>query len=477
MLDNHIYVVFGATGDLMKRKLLPALHDMLIKQKRSQKFVVLGVSRRPLSDEAYRSMAQEAMLAHGYSETEAKEWCASNLFFQSVPEQSEAAFDALRTRIEALEEQFDLPGNRVFYLSLPPRAFKGTIELLGTCGLNSSPGWTRIVIEKPFGRDYASGKDLNAFVHQYFTEDQVYRIDHYLGKESVQNLLVFRFGNAIFESLWNRDHIERVDIVVNESLGVGTRAGYYDQSGALRDMVQNHLTQLFTLVAMEPPASVEANAIRYEKIKVLKSTRPLSERDAVFAQYDTGDINGETVPAYREEANIPPESTTPTYVGLRLFVDNWRWQGVPFVLQTGKRMKERLTRIVITFRRPPISLFHGHSECRLDSNVLHMTLQPDEGFSLGFEVKRPGSGYSVATHDLRFQYQDAFGALPDAYRTLLEDVVRGDPTLFVHAEEVEEAWKLYTPLLENEHPLHFYEPGSWGPKASYKMTRMNTIYG
>lgn len=477
MLDNHIYIVFGATGDLMKRKLLPALHDMLIKQKRSSKYVVLGVSRRPLSDEDYRAMAQEAMIEHGFSEDEARSWCASNLFFQSVPAQSPEAFEALRERIEALEEDFDLPGNRVFYLSLPPSAFKSTIELLGSSGLNQSPGWTRIVIEKPFGRDYESGRELNDFVHQHFAEDQVYRIDHYLGKETVQNLLVFRFGNAIFESLWDRNHIERVDIVVNESLGVGSRAGYYDQSGALRDMVQNHLTQLFTLVAMEPPASVEANAIRYEKIKVLKSVRSIEAPDVVFGQYGAGEQDGEPVRAYREEDNIPPDSTTPTYVGLRLFIDNWRWQGVPFVLQTGKRLKERLTRIVITFRRPPISLFHGQKECSLHSNVLHMTLQPDEGFSLGFDVKQPGSGYALATHDLRFQYQDAFGALPDAYRTLLEDVVRGDPTLFVHAEEVEEAWKLYTPLLESEHDLHTYAPGSWGPSAIYRMTRMSTIYG
>ena len=276
-------------------------------------------------------------------------------------------------------------------------------------------------------------------------------------------------GNAIFESLWSREHIERVEILVAESVGVGDRAGYYDRAGALRDMVQNHLTQLMTLVAMEVPATAEADAIRYEKIKVLQSVQPISEGDVVFGQYAAADVGGERAKGYREENGVGEGSETETFVSVRLNVSNWRWQGVPFVLQTGKRMPERCTRIAVTFRRPPVTLFRSYNGCRLAPNVLNITLQPDEGFSLSFEVKRPGDGYVVETEHLRFDYEEAFGALPDAYRTLLEDVVRGDQTLFVHAQEAEAAWELYTPLLEERPPVKLYEAGTWGPSEAEQL--------
>jgi glucose-6-phosphate 1-dehydrogenase len=470
MLDPHLFVVFGATGDLMKRKVLPALYD-LYEANPDTNFVVLGASRSRLTDEQFREQAREAITAHGSSSGEVASWCNERLYFQCLGAQTAEDYRTLGARIEELERRHGLAGNRVFYLALPPGAFDDAAEHLGQTGLaHNDKGWTRLVVEKPFGNDLASARELNTLVHRYFSEDQVYRIDHYLGKETVQNLMVFRLGNAIFESLWNREHIERVDIVVAEDLGVGSRAGYYDTSGALRDMVQNHLTQLLTLLAMEVPATAHADAIRYEKIKVLQSIRAIHLDDAVFGQYTRGKLNGTVLPGYREEEGVAADSQTPTYVALKLSVSNWRWQGVPFILQTGKRMPRSLTRIAVTFRRPPVTLFRSSPGCHLTPNVLHITLQPDEGFSLSFEVKRPGEGYDVRTESLRFRYEDAFGKLPDAYRTLLEDIVRGDQTLFVHSQEVEAAWKLYAPLLENPLPVHFYAAGTWGPAEAAHIT-------
>lgn len=477
LLDSHIFIIFGATGDLMQRKLMPALYDLLLQDYAEGRYVILGVSRSQLTDDAFRDLSRKALVESGLSKDEANRWCAKHLYFQSLGGQTEADFQRLAERVAALEQQYDLPGNRAFYLALPPGAFEDTINKLGGVGLNrSETGWTRLVVEKPFGHDLESARKLNALVHEHFNEDQIYRIDHYLGKETVQNLMVFRFGNAIFESLWNRNHIERVDIIVGEDLGVGERAGYYDKSGALRDMVQNHLTQLLTLVAMEVPAVAEADAIRHEKIKVLQCIQPLTPRDVVLGQYTRGKLNGEAVPGYREEPDVPADSTTETYVALRLFINNWRWQGVPFVLQTGKRLPARLTRIAVTFRRPPIALFQSNAKSNLSANVLHITLQPDEGFSLGFEVKKPGEGFNVVTQHLRFKYEQAFGPLPEAYRTLLEDVVRGDQTLFVHASEVEEAWSLFMPILDQKLPVHFYSAGTWSPPEADRLIRNASLH-
>ena len=482
MLDAHLFIVFGATGDLMLRKLLPALYDLYHHEDANGRYLILGVSRSDLSDDDFRERAREALvdvLQRGQAQPDAGEeeiaaWCEEHLLFQSLGEQAQEDYNALARHIEALEEEHDLPGNRVLYLALPPTTFEDTIEKIGGAGLDASEGgWTRLVIEKPFGRDLASAQALNDLVHRCFEEDQIYRIDHYLGKETVQNLLVFRLGNAIFESLWDREHVERVDILVAESVGVGNRAGYYNRAGALRDMVQNHLTQLMTLIAMEVPATSEADAIRHEKIKVLQSVRPISEGDVVLGQYTGGTVGGEDVPGYRDE--LGEASETETFVSVRLHINNWRWQGVPFVLQTGKRLPERLTRVAVTFRRPPVTLFRSYNGCHLSPNVLNIMLQPDEGFSLSFEVKRPGEGYIVETEELRFDYEDAFGPLPDAYRTLLEDIVRGDQTLFVHAQEAEAAWRLYTPLLESKPPVQFYEAGTWGPAEAERLTERELV--
>ncbi len=322
------------------------------------------------------------------------------------------------------------------------------------------------MIEKPFGRDLPSARALNEVVHHYFKESQVYRIDHYLGKETVQNLLVFRLANGIFESLWNRNHVESVQILVAEELGVEDRAGYYDKAGALRDMVQNHLTQLFTLIAMEVPYAIEAEAIRAEKIKVLKSLSPISAKDVVFGQYAPGQADGRKVPGYLEEPGVPADSTTETYISLKLALDNWRWQGVPFYIRTGKRLEKRLTQISVTFRRPPVCMFQSMGMCLLHSNVLLMTLQPDEGFALHFDVKAPGEPFDLKTFPLSFRYGDAFTKLPEAYETLLLDVMVGDQTLFVHADEVEASWSFYETLLEGERHIHPYTAGSWGPSAA-----------
>ncbi len=454
----------------MERKIMPALYD-LYQHHENTPFAILGVSRTQMDDAAFRARMEETLAAHGVPAPDAASWSTSHLFYQPLQDTQPEGYAGLEARITEIETKLSLGGNRVYYLALPPSVFEPTITALGLSGMaHRDGGWTRIIVEKPFGQDLATATHLNEAVHRYFDENQVYRIDHYLGKETVRNLMVFRLGNAVFESLWNREHIERVDMIVAEDLGVGTRAGYYDRAGALRDMLQNHLTQLLTLVAMEVPATDSADAIRHEKIKVLQSTRPIDRANVVLGQYTRGKMNDEDVAGYREEKGVPSDSETPTYVALRAWVDNWRWQGVPFVLQTGKRLPRRLTRIAVTFRRPPVTFFRQHDECRLAPNVLHITLQPDEGFSLSFEVKAPGDGFDVRTQNLRFQYEEAFGKLPEAYRTLLEDIVRGDQTLFVHAEEVEASWRLYTPLLDDPQPIHFYAAGTTGPMEAQRLT-------
>lgn len=470
MAEPLVFIVFGATGDLMHRKLMPALHDLLLSRQHHE-YIIVGVARSKLSDEQFRDQARKAMVEHGLSEEKASSWCASRLYFQSIGDQTLEDFQILRKRIETLEEQHGMRSNRVLYLALPPSAFDDTLIKIGESGLaQNESGWTRAVIEKPFGRDLESSRALNALVHRYFNEDQIYRIDHYLGKETVQNLMVFRFGNAVFESLWNREHIERVDILVAEDLGVGSRAGYFDKTGTLRDMVQNHLTQLLTLIAMEVPATMEASAIRHEKVKVLQSIKSLDPGDVILGQYTRGVSNGSAIPGYREEDGVVSDSQTDTYAALQLQILNWRWQGVPFYLVTGKRMPRRLTRIAVTFRRPPITLFKAFAACCLTPNVLNITLQPDEGFSLSFDVKKPGQGFAVETQQLKFGYEEVFGKLPEAYHTLLDDIIRGDQTLFVHADEVEKAWQLYTPVLEQKPDVHFYAAGTWGPSEAKNLT-------
>lgn len=457
----HLFVVLGGTGDLMRRKLLPALFRLCQRNQISPGSVILGVSRKPLQDSEYRKWTREALQDAGFSAENLKPWCDHCVYYHPLGHGKPQDYQQLKERIQQLEQDHQLPGNRVFYLALPPQAFPSAIEGLGKARLHHGTGWTRLVIEKPFGRDLSSATILNQQVHKYFNESQVYRIDHYLGKETVQNLLVFRFANAIFESLWNRNHIECVQITVAESVGVGTRGHYYDQAGALRDMIQNHLTQLLTLIAMEPPVTAHADDIRNEKVKVLHAIEPPGPEDAVFGQYI----------GYREEPNIPQDSQTETFVALRLQIDNWRWQGVPFYLRTGKYLARKITQIAIRFRRPPVCLFpHLGESCDLHSNILYLNLQPDEGFELCVDVKSPGEPYQLQTESFHFRYAEAFGQLPDAYETLLLDVLQGDPTLFVRSDEVEFSWQLYDRLLKHPPPIHSYTPGSWGPKEADRLT-------
>lgn len=471
-LEPHLFVIIGATGDLAERKLLPAL-ARAVNTEEAGKSVVLGLARDPeLDDEAYRDWTRGALAAAGVEDAVVRAWCDERLHYLALAETSGAAYADVAQRIEELEEEHDLPGNRVFYLALPPRAFPDTITALGDAGLSAGPGWTRLVVEKPFGRDLESARGLNDLIHEHFDESQVYRIDHYLGKETVQNLLVFRFANPVFEDVWNRDRVASVQITVAESLGVEDRAGYYDQAGATRDMIQNHVTQLLTLVAMEAPAAFDAAAIRAEKVKVLRSVAPIRSDDIVLGQYTGGAVDGREVPGYREEDGVDPSSDTETYAALRLRVANWRWQGVPFYLRTGKRMERRLTRIQIRFRRAPVEIFEPFQDtCDVRSNVLALTLQPDEGFDLGFEVKTPGDGVELRSQQLRFRYADAFEPLPDAYETLLRDVVQGDQTLFVSAAETEAAWRLYDPVIEERPEPLPYRAGSWGPEEADRLLK------
>ncbi|HEX4334834.1 MAG TPA: glucose-6-phosphate dehydrogenase [Polyangiaceae bacterium] len=467
--ESGIFVIFGGTGDLSKRKLLPALCRLAERGELGDSRI-LGLSRGGVGDDAFRKSAVDAVVEAGLSKDVAAKF-AERLYDHAIGKGTPEDFRGLAQRLETVAREHNLPQNRAFYLALPPDAVPATVEGLGAAGLAKSGGWTRLVVEKPFGHDLASATELDTVLHRHFDETQIYRIDHYLGKETVQNLLVFRFANSIFESLWNRERVRAIEITVAEDLGVGTRAGYYDKSGgALRDMIQNHMTQLVTLVGMEVPVAFEASAIRYEKVKVLKSITPINLKNVVRARYAAGEINKKPVPGYLEEKDIPADSQTETFVALELGIDTWRWQGVPIYLHTGKRLAKRYTQIAVHFRDVPVSLFKN-VVAGLDSpDVLVITVQPDEGFSLHFDVKTPGQPFKLARVPLEFKYKQLFPDMPEAYETLLDDVWHGDQTLFVHSEEARESWRIYTPMLENPPPLVSYPAGSMGPKEAERLT-------
>ena len=460
-VEPHVFVIFGGTGDLAQRKLIPSLYRLITDEEVRDRCVVLGVSRQAVGDVAYREWASDALVASGLASEDVDRWCQGNLHHQAL---GDGDYTVLRERIESIEDERGLPGNRVFYMAIPPGAFAPTIHGLGESGLNQGRGWARVVVEKPFGTDLESARALNELLLSHFDENQIYRIDHYLGKATVQNLLTFRFTNPMFERLWNRDRVSRVEITVAEDLGIAGRAGYYERAGVVRDMVQNHLTQLLALVAMEPPNVFEADRIRDEKVKVITAVAPIEPDDVIYGQYEAGTHDGTVLPGYLEEDGVSPDSSTPTFVGIRLYVDTWRWQGIPFFLRTGKRLPQRSTHIVVTFREPALCVFHGRrDDCVHEPDVLRIILEPDEGFSLRFNVKSPDDDATIDTQSLYFRYSDVYGRLPDAYQTLILDILEGDQTLFVRADEVEASWRLYDPLLERPVKSTGYVAGTWGP--------------
>ena len=472
--DPALFVIFGGTGDLSARKLLPALCDLAAEGGLHERTQVVGLGRGAQTDEEFRTWARDALQKARVPNERIALLVDKRLHYQTTGAGTPDDYRALGQRLEDISKDHDVPPNRAFYMSLPPAAFPGTVNGLGEAGLNTSAGWTRLVVEKPFGRDLESAEDLNELVHRYFREKQVFRIDHYLGKETVQNLLVLRLANGLIESAWNRERIDSVQITVAETLGVGRRAGYYDTAGALRDMVQNHLAQLLSLVAMEVPSSFDADAIRYEKIKTLRCIAPIRPERVVRGQYTAGTVQGTRVRGYLEEDGVPKTSQTETFVAMELFVDSWRWQGVPFYLRTGKCMPKRMTQIAVRFREAPVSFFRKLGCPEHTADVLVITLQPDEGFSLHLDIKVPGDQFELRRIPLQFDYKAQFPAVPEAYRTLLLDVLEGDQTLFVHADEVEESWKLFMPLVLNPPKLRTYAAGTWGPREADGLAILDT---
>lgn len=470
-----IIVIFGASGDLTQRKLVPALYQL--KQERSlpPEITVVGVARRDWSHEYFREQMRQGVeeFSTGTGSEEAWADFAEGLFYCSGNMDEPESYQKLKAFLEELDGRRGTKGNRVFYLAVSPKFFPPGLKNLGAAGMIQEPTKTRVVIEKPFGKDLGTAQTLNKIVQEVCKEEQVYRIDHYLGKETVQNLLVFRFANAIFEPLWNRHYVDHIQITVAENVGVEERAGYYETSGALRDMVQNHLLQLFCLTAMEAPHALNADSIRNEKVKVLQATHLADPQNlelcAVRGQYKAGWMKGKPVPGYREESGVNPQSTTATYVALKLMVDNWRWQGVPFYLRSGKRLPKKVTEIAIQFRTVPLLIFQSAAQ-QTNANVLTLRIQPNEGISLRFEAKMPGTELRTRTVNMDFSYGSSFGmATADAYNRLLLDCMLGDQTLFTRSDEVEEAWRVVTPVLnawdEPSDPelMPLYEAGTWEP--------------
>jgi len=473
-LEPSLFVIFGATGDLSARKLLPALCRLAAGGVLHPSTQVVGLGRTAKSPEAFQTWVREALVEAELSPEQIAAFIDHRLHYVSIGDGLAEDYQRLGQVLDELGRDHAAP-NVTFYMSLPPAAFPGTVSGLGEAGLHRrDQGWVRLVIEKPFGRDLTTAQDLNELVHRYFKEKQVYRIDHYLGKETVQNLLVLRLGNGLIESAWNRERIESVQITVAETLGVGTRAGYYDTAGALRDMVQNHLAQLLSLVAMEVPGSFDADAIRYEKIKALRAIEPIRPERVVRGQYAAGTIKGKRVRGYLEEDDVPKSSQTETFVALEVFVDSWRWQGVPFFLRTGKCMPKRMTQIAVRFREAPVSFFRKLGCTQDTADILLITLQPDEGFALYFDIKVPGDPFELRRIPLRFSYKERFDVVPEAYQTLIQDVMEGDQTLFVHASEVEESWRLFMPLIEKPPKVRAYAAGTWGPREADGLAILDT---
>jgi glucose-6-phosphate 1-dehydrogenase len=478
-------VIFGA-GDLLHRKLMPSLFHLMLDGLLPDEFAVITVAREPLDNDSFRARVVDALRTflpdHANFTAKAGEQFAARLSYISGELGDPATYTTIRDRLGEADARLPRESGRLFYLAIPPSMYEETINRLAESGVAprvpdpKQRPWVRIIIEKPFGHSLGSAGALNACVRRAFAEHQVYRIDHYLGKETVQNLLVFRFANSIFEPVCNRQHVHSVQITVAESVGVEHRGKYYEEAGVVRDMFQNHLLQLLTLVAMEPPVTFNADAVRDEKVKVLKAIRPITPAVmhdyAVRGQYGPGTIDGKPVPGYREEPNVAPNSATPTYCAIRFMIDNWRWHDVPFYLRSGKRMPKRVSEIAIQFRKPPHVMFPLPERETIEANTLAVRVQPQEGISLRFEVKVPGVDVKMASVDMDFSYAEAFGELEhDAYETLLLDCMLGEATLFTRSDEVEAAWAVVDPIIDfwaNKRPDHFpnYAAGSWGPTVA-----------
>jgi glucose-6-phosphate 1-dehydrogenase len=457
-------IIFGASGDLTQRKLIPSLFNLFRKRRTPKKFQIVGFGGTAFTDEKFREHLHAGVKENANFEFTEEEWniFAPNLHYLAGKYKELNDFKKLSEHLTKLENG---EANRLFYMALPPDLFPTIIDNLDASGqLHENEGWRRVVLEKPFGTDLASAVKLNQQVHKALNENQIYRIDHYLGKETVQNILFTRFANTIYEPIWNRTYIDHVQITVAEKVGLEHRAGFYDSVGVLRDMVQNHLLQLLTLVAMEPPASFSASHLRNEKVKVLSAIQPMTPEqiatNTVRAQYK----------GYREEPEVKPNSTTPTYAALRLFINNWRWKGVPFYLRSGKHLAEKQSQIIIQFKEPPLAMFPMQA---MKPNILVLYLQPDEGVHLRFEAKAPDTVAETRSVDMEFHYSEAFGqtAIPESYERLLLDALQGDASLFTRADEVETAWSLIDPILQtwethNTPPLTAYKKGSWGPSEA-----------
>lgn len=478
LADPCSIVIFGASGDLTRRKLIPALFELANCGSLASRFAIVGFARSAMSDGTFQNSAAEAVRSDSescrVSEESLRAFAQSFVYVAGEYDQP-GGFEKLSHRLDELDKERHLEGNRLFYLATPPAVYPKVIAQIKKAGLAKPPkdgSWVRIVIEKPFGRDLASARDLNRVVLDAFEESQVYRIDHFLGKDTVQNLLALRFGNGIFEPLWNRNYVDHVQITAAESLGVEQRAAFYETTGALRDMVQSHLLQLTSLIAIEPPSNFDATAVRNEKLKVLQALRPYSPQtvvvDVVAGQYGPGQIDGEDVAGYRQEPGVSPESKTETFVAAKVLIDNWRWADVPFYIRTGKRMARRVTEVAINFRRAPHLLFRGQE---LGTNTLVLNIQPEEGISISFYAKVPGQKLRLTPVPMDFSYRSAFGARErSAYATLLNDCMRGDATLFDRADGAEAAWAFMDPILkawqDQRRSVPVYPAGSWGPREA-----------
>jgi len=467
-------VIFGATGDLTHRKLIPAVYSLAANNLLPDKLAIVGFGRSERGDDEFRTGLREAVADSGkrFREEIWNRFACCITYVQGRYD-DEKSFGELAQTLDRIDEEAGTEGHRLFYLATPPNVYADVVRNLGAAGLNKSEtqnGWARLIVEKPFGHDLETARYLDRRIHEVFDESQVFRIDHYLGKETVQNIFVLRFVNGIFEPLWNRNYVDHVQITAAESIGVEGRGGYYEHAGAIRDMMQSHLVQLLTLTAMEPPSAFTADRVRDEKVKVLDALRFADDdlsRSVVRGQYERGMLDGRVVPGYHDEKDVALNSRTETYIAAKLTVDNWRWAGVPFYLRTGKRLAKRVSEIAIEFRRAPHMFLPGGSKRRPSRNVLVARIQPDDGLALRLDVKVPGSGVRVRPVDMSFLYKEAFDdSSPEAYERLLLDAMRGDSTLFARSDEVDAAWQLITPLLDAEAadlPVASYPAGSWGP--------------